>query len=323
VAAQALGVPTADVHIAECASDRVHNTSPTAASMGADLNGMAVLHACEQIASRLRPLRTEFPALPFREICALAYKRQIPLAAHGFYASPYGGVHRWRSAKKGEHLPGADRSAESNRSRGDIFNYFGFGAAVAEVELDVLSGLFEVVRADLLMDVGHSLNPAVDIGQVGGLRAATSKRASADTDHPPTHGPPPHAGSERPPRRRQPLTTNHRHPKVEGAFVQGMGRWTMEELRFERATGALATDSPHTYFVPSAADVPRDLRVALLGDAPNKVAVHSSKAVGEPPFFLSSCVYFALKVGIFLVTVLRCLVAGGWCSLPSRRTNRL
>ncbi len=85
VAAQALGVETKDVHIAECASDRVNNTSPTAASMGADLNGMATLHACEQIRARLIPLFSEFPSKSFREVCEVAYKRQIPLAAYGFY----------------------------------------------------------------------------------------------------------------------------------------------------------------------------------------------------------------------------------------------
>jgi xanthine dehydrogenase/oxidase len=169
VAAQALGVDIADCHIAECSSDRVNNTSPTAASVGADLNGMATLHACEQIRDRLKPLREELGAdKPFRDVCALAYKRQISLAAFGFYASPFGGVHRWRSTRAGDHLPSADRSPSSNAGRGDIFNYFAFGCAAAQVELDVLTGLFEVKRADLLMDVGNSLNAAIDIGQVEG-----------------------------------------------------------------------------------------------------------------------------------------------------------
>ena len=247
VAAQALGVDIADCHIAECSSDRVNNTSPTAASMGADLNGMATLHACEQIRDRLKPIREELgPDKPFRDVCALAYKRQISLAAYGFYCSPFGGVHRWRQTRAGDHLSSADRSPSSNASRGDIFNYFAFGCAAAEVELDVLTGLFEVVRADLLMDVGDSLNTSIDIGQ------------------------------------------------VEGAFVQGMGRWTTEQIRFN-SKGEMTTVNPHTYLIPSAADVPRDFRVTLLGDARNPRAVHSSKAVGEPPFFLSSSVYFALK----------------------------
>ena len=247
VAAQVFGIAADAVHIAECASDRCINTSPTAASVGADLNGMATLHGCEQILERLAPLYQEFPDATFADICKKAYKRQISLASTGFYASPYGGVHDWRSCA--DAVEGAVRSLDSNVSRGDIFNYFAFGAACAEVELDVLTGLFVVVRADILMDVGHSLNPAIDIGQ------------------------------------------------VEGAFVQGMGRWTMEEICFS-STGAMTTSNPHTYYIPTSADVPRDMRITLLGDAPSPTAVHSSKAVGEPPFFLSSCVFFALKEAI-------------------------
>ena len=102
----------------------------------------------------------------------------------------------------------------------------------------------------MLMDVGDSLNVAIDIGQ------------------------------------------------VEGAFVQGMGRWTMEEIRFKPGTGVMTTVSPHSYFIPAAADCPKDFRVTLLGASSSPTAVHSSKAVGEPPFFLSSCVYFALKEAV-------------------------
>ena len=166
MAAQAFGIGVDKVRISECASDRCINTSPTAASVGADLNGMATLHGCEQIRERLAPLYSEFPNDTFPDICKKAYKRQISLSATGFYASPYGGVHNWRS--RAEAAAGAERSPDTNLSRGDIFNYFAFGAACAEVELDVLTGLFEVVRADVLMDVGHSLNPAIDIGQVEG-----------------------------------------------------------------------------------------------------------------------------------------------------------
>jgi len=240
VAAQALGVPVSNVHIAECASDRSHNTSPTAASMGSDLNGMATLNACEIIMEKLRPALDEFPDKTFAEVCTIAYKRQICLGAHGFYASPFGGVHKWREI--------GEVGEVENEGRGDIFNYFAFGASVAEVEVEVLTGLWEVKRADILMDVGESLNVAIDVGQ------------------------------------------------VEGAFVQGVGRWTMEEIKFDDE-GAMTTTTPHSYFIPTAADVPKDFRVTLLGDSgtKHKTAVHSSKAVGEPPFFLSSSVYFAIK----------------------------
>lgn len=92
VAAQAFGIAPHAVRIAECSSDRCINTSPTAASMGADLNGMATLHGCEQIRARLAPLIAEFPDDTFAQLCKKAYKRQISLSAVGFYASPYGGA---------------------------------------------------------------------------------------------------------------------------------------------------------------------------------------------------------------------------------------
>jgi xanthine dehydrogenase/oxidase len=244
VAAQALGADMRKVHIAETATDRVHNTSPTAASMGSDLNCMAVLNACEQIVERLAPLRKASPLDSFAQTCERAYKAQISLGAYGFYASPNGGAYNW------------EMDTKDNAQRGDIFNYYVFGAACAEVEVDVLSGLFEVLRADVLMDVGESINPALDIGQ------------------------------------------------VEGAFVQAMGRFTMEEMQWGDSAhpalppGALGSNGPHSYFIPTAADVPKDMRITLLSDSGNKRAVHSSKAVGEPPFFLASCTFLALKDAI-------------------------
>jgi xanthine dehydrogenase/oxidase len=257
------------VRIAECASDRIHNTSPTAASMGSDLNGMATLNACEQIFERVKELLPggrdyrPHPSLPptyphygWVTACYWAYQRQISLGALGFYGSPFGGTYKWRA----HSLDGDGRVSVSepgevdNAGRGEVYNYYAFGAACAEVELDVLTGNWRFLRADLLMDVGESLNAAIDVGQ------------------------------------------------VEGAFVQGVGRWTSESVVWVDGAhaglgpaGSLHTDSPHRYFVPGAADAPRDFRVTLLGGAPNPRAVHSSKAVGEPPFFLSSAAYFALK----------------------------
>ncbi len=106
------------------------------------------------------------------------------------------------------------------------------------------------------MDLGHSLNPALDIGQ------------------------------------------------IEGAFVQGMGWCTMEELiwgdeehKWVRP-GSLATRGPGAYKIPSFNDVPIDFRVSLLQDTPNPLAVHSSKAVGEPPLFLSASVFFAIQQAV-------------------------
>jgi xanthine dehydrogenase large subunit len=104
-----------------------------------------------------------------------------------------------------------------------------------------------VLRADLLHDVGRSLNPAVDIGQ------------------------------------------------VEGAFVQGMGWLTSEELRWDPVSGRLLTSAPTTYKIPTANDTPADLRTRLFEGASAVDTIHRSKAVGEPPLLLAFSVFFAIR----------------------------
>ena len=106
----------------------------------------------------------------------------------------------------------------------------------------------------LFQDVGQSLNPHIDIGQ------------------------------------------------IEGAFMQGVGLFTMEELmwgdqtpRKSEVPGKLLTTGPDTYKIPSFGDVPLDFRVALLTGSSNPRAIYSSKGVGEPPILLASTVFFALK----------------------------
>jgi len=162
---------------------------------------------------------------------AQAYLRRIQLWSDGFYATP--GLH-W------------DRS----RLQGRPFYYYAYGAAVAEVLVDTLSGESRVLRADVLHDVGQSLNPALDIGQ------------------------------------------------VEGAFVQGQGWLTTEELVWHPKTGMLSTHAPSTYKIPTANDSPPDFRVALY-DQPNREdSIHRSKAVGEPPLLLPFSVLLAIKDAI-------------------------
>ncbi|HRZ78325.1 MAG TPA: molybdopterin-dependent oxidoreductase, partial [Bacteroidales bacterium] len=82
--------------------------------------------------------------------------------------------------------------------------------------------------------------------------------------------------------------------QVRGAFVQGMGWVTLEEVVWD-AQGRLLTDSPDTYKIPTFCDIPKDFRVKLLEDAPNPLAVKQSKAVGEPPFMLALSVWLAIK----------------------------
>lgn len=245
VAANSFGIPHENVHIAETATNTVANTSPTAASMSTDLYGMAVLDACEQIKSRLSVVRSGMPPTStWLEVVESAFYQRVDLSAHGYYAVD--------SARCGYDW---NIQCTDNSLRGMPFNYFTQGVACCEVEIDCLTGDSFIVRADINMDVGKSINPVLDIGQ------------------------------------------------IEGAFVQGFGWSTMEELvwgdsdhRWVRP-GQLFTKGPGTYKIPAFNDVPKDFRV-YLSDTENKFCVHSSKAIGEPPFFLGASGFFAIHEAI-------------------------
>jgi xanthine dehydrogenase large subunit len=165
VAADAFQVPLASVRITSTRTDKVPNTSATAASSGSDLNGMAALHACEQIKARLAAWAHEnfghdpvFTAdgvqigrelLSFRDFVNQAYLARVSLSATGFYKTP--DIHYDRVHHKGRP-----------------FYYFAYGAACSEVVVDTLTGENKVTRVDILHDVGRSLNPAIDLGQIEG-----------------------------------------------------------------------------------------------------------------------------------------------------------
>ncbi|MCC6647572.1 MAG: xanthine dehydrogenase molybdopterin binding subunit [Polyangiaceae bacterium] len=258
VAMRELGLSAARVRVMKTRTDKVPNTSATAASSGADLNGAAVKDACLTLRARLAPVAARLlearvgapipPAaivfgddhawtpqfaherVPFPEICEAAYVTQVQLSATGFYSTPAIGYDR-------------------QRGHGKPFHYFACGAAVSEVEIDAASGMKRVLRVDVLHDVGDSLNPGVDRGQ------------------------------------------------IEGGFVQGMGWLTAEELVWTGA-GKLASHSASTYQIPSIGDAPADMRVATLSRAAQPGTIHGSKAVGEPPLMLAISVREALRDAI-------------------------
>jgi len=249
VVAQELGLSLDQVRATATDTQKIANTSATAASTGSDLNGKAAQDAAARIKARLLPLAAELlgaapeslqfaeghvsagagsASLSFKELVAKAYLRRIQLWSEGFYSTP--GLH-WDRAKL----------------QGKPFFYYAYGAAVAEVIVDTLSGESRILRADVLHDAGQSLNPALDIGQ------------------------------------------------VEGAFVQGAGWLTTEELVWHPSSGKLSTHAPSTYKIPTANDSPLDMRVALF-DAPNRAdSIHRSKAVGEPPLLLGFAALLAIK----------------------------
>ncbi len=170
ICAHELGLPLTQIRCMPTATDKVPNTSATAASSGSDLNGAAVQRACSELRDRLRPVAAELLGAPdpsqivfadghagvpggqrisFAALTQAAWLRKISLSATGYYATP-GIVY--------------DRAA----GRGKPFHYFAYGAAVTEVEVAGLTGEHCVRRVDILHDVGQSLLPSIDLGQIEG-----------------------------------------------------------------------------------------------------------------------------------------------------------
>ena len=246
VTASVFGVDASVVKITATDTGKVPNTSATAASSGADLNGMAAKAAAETIRGRLAEfiadkhqvkasqvrfkdgtVRVAGEVYGFAQVVGWAYQARLSLSSTGFYATPKIVWDRVRGV-------------------GRPFFYFAYGAAVTEVVIDRLTGENRILRADILHDTGTSLNPALDIGQ------------------------------------------------VEGAYVQGAGWLTMEELVWD-GKGRLTTHAPSTYKIPACSDRPDVFNVALWGRPNREDAVGKSKAVGEPPFMLGISALYALS----------------------------
>ncbi|KAI5709871.1 hypothetical protein M8J75_003796 [Diaphorina citri] len=149
VAARGLNIPAELIFINETATDKVPNASPTAASVGSDLNGMAILDACSKLNERLKPYKEKNPTGKWQDWVKAAFFDRTSLAATGYFKTP-------------------DIGYDMKKNEGAIFNYFGYGASVSEVEIDCLTGDHQVRATEIVMDVGESLNPAIDVGQVEG-----------------------------------------------------------------------------------------------------------------------------------------------------------
>jgi xanthine dehydrogenase large subunit len=177
IAARELGLTPDRIRVMPTSTDKVPNTSATAGSTGTDLNGAAARNACKELAERLRPVaaallaqkrggivspesvrfanNTVFAephpesALTFAEVITRAYVERISLSATGYYRTP--GIHYNREL-----------------GRGKPFHYFAVGAAVSEVEIDGRTGMMRLLRVDILHDVGDSINPGINRGQVEG-----------------------------------------------------------------------------------------------------------------------------------------------------------
>ena len=246
VAASVFGVDASVVKITATDTGKVPNTSATAASSGTDLNGMAAQAACEVIRGRMADFIAERHQVKagevrftggtvqvagethdFAQVALWAYQARVSLSSTGFYATP---KIVW------------DRV----RGTGRPFLYFAYGVSVTEVVLDTLTGENRILRADILHDIGSSLNPALDIGQ------------------------------------------------IEGAYVQGAGWLTTEELVWD-GKGRLSTHAPSTYKIPACSDRPRIFNVDLWTEPNREETVGKSKAVGEPPFNHGISAFLALS----------------------------
>lgn len=145
IAAKSLGIPAASIRVMPTRTDKVPNTSASAASASTDLNGAAVADACRQLCARLSP----FAGATFAERVEAAYRARVPLSAQGFYRTPE--IHY-----------------DPKTGQGHPFYYFAYGAAVSEVEVDGFTGDARVRRVDILQDVGDSIAPLIDRGQIEG-----------------------------------------------------------------------------------------------------------------------------------------------------------
>jgi xanthine dehydrogenase large subunit len=256
--ADEFGVPVRSVVVMTTSTEKNHNTSPTAASAGTDLNGQAALIACGKIRARMaafaaqrlsnkegdsvspETIRFEEGAvfdernprerISFSALCDEARRERIDLGERGFYATP-----------------GID--FDRDKGRGTPFYYFTTGAAVSEVTIDRWTGEYIIDRVDILMDLGRMINPGIDFGQVA------------------------------------------------GGFVQGVGWCTTEELKYD-SKGKLLSVSPTTYKIPNITDIPEIFKIDIIDNPKHLINVFRSKAVGEPPLMLGISVWLAIKDAI-------------------------
>ncbi|MEM9346132.1 MAG: xanthine dehydrogenase molybdopterin binding subunit [Planctomycetota bacterium] len=254
--AEAFAIGPDAVRLMTTSTEKNHNTSPTAASAGTDLNGGAAVNACEQIKQRMTGYAAELLAdqekghpasadairfengelydardpekrIAFGAFCDLARRARVDLGARGFYATP-----------------GVDFNRETGK--GSPFFYYTTGVAAAGVTIDRFTGDLVVDRCDVLMDIGRMINPGIDLGQ------------------------------------------------LYGGFIQGMGWCTTEELVYG-PSGELLSKSPTTYKVPNATDTPAVFNVDTYDNPKHTLNVRMSKAVGEPPLMLGIAPFLACR----------------------------
>ncbi len=268
VAAKVFGMELGNVRVHTTNTLRIANTSPTAASAAADLNGKATQIACETIRKRLLAVAEslvtdgafrvasldanmitpegvtlsdgfiyhngEKTSLDWKTLVMEAHLKRVNLSEHSHYATPGIGFD-WSIAK------------------GHPFAYHVYGTAIVGVTVDCLRGRYEVDYVRCCHDFGSSMNTAVDLGQ------------------------------------------------IEGGIVQGLGWMTMEEIVYDEK-GKLRSNALSTYKVPDIYSVPKDISVLALETTRENLAIFNSKAVGEPPLIYGIGAYFAIRNAVMAYT---------------------
>nr|XP_021558691.1 aldehyde oxidase [Neomonachus schauinslandi] len=226
VVSRELRMPMSNIHLHGTSTETVPNTNISGGSVVADLNGLAVKDACQTLLKRLEPIISKNPQGTWKDWAQAAFDESISLSATGYFR-------------------GYESSMNWETGEGHPFEYFVYGAACSEVEIDCLTGAHKNIRTDIVMDVGCSINLALDIGQ------------------------------------------------IEGAFIQGMGLYTIEELHYS-PQGVLYTRGPNQYKIPTICDIPAELHISLLPPSQSSNTLYSSKGLGESGIFLGCSVFFAI-----------------------------
>ncbi|KAF4014221.1 hypothetical protein G4228_005625 [Cervus hanglu yarkandensis] len=177
--------------------------------MGQGVHTKMIQDACQTLLKRLEPIISKNPRGTWKDWAKAAFNESISLSATGYFR-------------------GYESNINWETGEGHPFEYFVYGAACSEVEIDCLTGAHKNIRTDIVMDVGYSINPALDVGQ------------------------------------------------IEGAFIQGMGLYTIEELNYS-PQGVLYTRGPNQYKIPAICDIPTELHISFLPPSENSNTLYSSK----------------------------------------------
>ncbi|MBL7554820.1 MAG: molybdopterin-dependent oxidoreductase [Bdellovibrionaceae bacterium] len=272
VVAECFSIPIEDVKVMTTSTEKIPNTSATAASSGSDINCQAALTAAQGIRERLAKVAKAMLERPKswrgKPTAGAGTAPEIQTeTVQGWETIEFQNGKVFDKSKPNETIPFSELVLEAYLNRqsltqqgyfkypgifynketgqGNPFFYFTNGVAASEVSIDRWTGEVKVLRTEILMDLGRPINEAIDHGQ------------------------------------------------VTGAFIQGMGWVTTENLFYKN--GRLLANSPSTYKIPSIQDIPRVFNCKLMDNKLNTRNVRASKAVGEPPLLLAISVWSAVK----------------------------